>query len=126
MIWQGAIGTGVVLFIHLALRPLVRKIETYSKGTGDVETLYRMRVICPSDEAALIRTVFMRHVNSQPCMTVHGISIQETDQANKMAVVVDVFSSERKFHAVARIQLEERSDPVHRAGSGRFDDAEAS
>lgn len=110
MIWQGAFGTGVVLFIHLALRPLVRKIEAHSKGTGEGETLYRMRVVCPSEQAALIRTVIMRHVNSQPCMTVHGIAIQETDQPNKTAVVVDVFSSERNDKymndIVSRINIE--------------------
>jgi len=92
---QGAIGTGAVLFIHLALRPLVRKIEAQAKGIGEVETLYRMRVLCPSEQAAMIRAVFMRHVNAQPAMMVQGISTQETDQADRTAVVVEIFSTER-------------------------------
>jgi len=92
---QGVLGTGAVLFIHLALRPLVRKIEAETKGIGEVETVYRMRVLCPSDQAAVIRAIFMRHVNTQPAMMVQGISTQDTDQADKTAVVVEIFSSER-------------------------------
>ena len=107
---QGIIGTGAVLFIHLALRPLVQKIETRTKGMGDVETLYRMRVLCPSDQAAVIRAIFMRHVNSQPAMMVQGISTQDTDQADKTAVVVEIFSTERNDKylndLVSRISIE--------------------
>ncbi len=107
---QGIIGTVAVLFIHLALRPLAQKIETYTKGTGEIETLYRMRVICRTQEAGLIRTILMRHVNSKPQMTVQGISTQDTDQADQVAVVVEIFSSERndKYlnEIVSRISIE--------------------
>jgi putative Mg2+ transporter-C (MgtC) family protein len=92
---QGAIGTGVVLFVHLALRPLVRKIEAKTKGTGDVETFYRVRVVCPNDQLAVVRNIFMRHVNSQPTMTVQGISTQDTDQPERSAVLVEIFATER-------------------------------
>jgi putative Mg2+ transporter-C (MgtC) family protein len=92
---EGAIGTAAVLAVHLALRPLVLKIEAHTKGLADVETLYRVRVVCPGDQAALIRTIFMRHVNAQPAMTVQGISTQETDQPGMSTVVVDVFATER-------------------------------
>jgi putative Mg2+ transporter-C (MgtC) family protein len=104
-----AIGTGGVLFIHLALRPLVQKIEARTKGLGEVETIYRMRVICQSHEAGLIRTIFMRHVNAQPHMTVQGISNQDVEQ-EKTAVVVEIFSSERNDKylndLVSRISVE--------------------
>jgi putative Mg2+ transporter-C (MgtC) family protein len=107
---QGAIGTGAVLFVHLALRPLVRRIEIQTKGTGEVETLYRMRVACQSQDAAVIRAIFMRHVNSQPQMTVQGITSQDTDQAGTTAVVVDIFATERndKYmnELVSRISIE--------------------
>ncbi len=92
---QGAIGTGVVLFVHLALRPVVRKIEAKTKGTGDVETLYRVRVVCSGEQVAVVRSIFMRHVNSQSTMTVQGISTQETEQAERSAVVIEIFATER-------------------------------
>jgi putative Mg2+ transporter-C (MgtC) family protein len=107
---QGVIGTGAVLLIHLALRPLVWKIEAKTKTMKEVETVYRMRVLCPNDQAAVIRTIFIRHVNSQPAMTVQGISTQDTDQADKTAVLVEIFSTERndKYmnELVSRLSLE--------------------
>ena len=69
-----------------------------------------MRVICHSQDAGLVRTIFMRHVNSRPAMTVQGISTQDTDHADKAAVVVDIFSSERNDKVmnelVSRINIE--------------------
>lgn len=107
---QGAIGTAAVLFIHLALRPLVQGIEARTKGIGEVETLYRMRVLCNSPDAQAIRAIFMRHVNAQPAMTVQGISTQDTEQPDKEAVVVEIFSTERNDRymndLVSRISIE--------------------
>jgi putative Mg2+ transporter-C (MgtC) family protein len=37
----------------------------------------------------------MRHVNSQPTMTVQGISTQDTDQPERSAVLVEIFATER-------------------------------
>src|SRR6516165_9241072 len=59
---EGTIGTGTVLFIHLALRPLVRKIETMTKTVAEIETLYRLRVACAAREEGVVRLVLMRHV----------------------------------------------------------------
>ena len=107
---QAATGTSAVLFIHLALRPLLRHIEAQSKGTVEVETLYRMRVLCPDAQAAVIRAIFMRHVNAQPTMTVQGISTEDTDRPETSAVVVDIFSTERNDRymndLVSRISIE--------------------
>jgi putative Mg2+ transporter-C (MgtC) family protein len=69
---QALIGTGAVLFVNLALRPLVGKIEARIKTMKMVDTVYRMRVLCPNDQAAVIRTVFLRHVNAQPAIDGSG------------------------------------------------------
>jgi putative Mg2+ transporter-C (MgtC) family protein len=107
---EGAIGTVAVLLVNLTLRPLVRKIEAHTKGTGEVETVYRMRVICQRQDAALIRTIFLRHVNAQPGMTVQGISTEDTDQSDQAVVQVEIFSSERNDKylndLVSRISVE--------------------
>ena len=67
---EGAIGTAVVVALHLALRPIVAAIEIRKTLSGQVETHYRMRVICHENEAALIRGVFMRHINADSKMTI--------------------------------------------------------
>jgi putative Mg2+ transporter-C (MgtC) family protein len=92
---QAAVGTTAVLVTHLALRPLVRRIESRAKTAIEVETVYRIRVVCPHEHEGVIRTIFMRHINAQPNMTVQGISTQDTDQGEKTAVIAEVFSNER-------------------------------
>jgi putative Mg2+ transporter-C (MgtC) family protein len=92
---HAALGTLAILVAHLALRPLVRKIDASMKMVKDVETLYRVRVVCATEQEGVIRQVLMRHVNSQPAMLIQGISMQDAGQAGKMAVVAEVFSAER-------------------------------
>jgi putative Mg2+ transporter-C (MgtC) family protein len=107
---HAAVGTTGVLLIHLALRPVVRRIDVGIKTAVDVEILYRMRVVCPAREEGVIRMIFMRHVNSQPNMALQGLSTQDTDQPDQTAVIADVFSSQRndKFmnDLVSRISIE--------------------
>src|SRR4051794_11390017 len=62
--WQAAIGTAAVVTLHLTLRPVVRAIEFRKAVAVNVETHYRVRVVCQAADAALIRSVFLRHVNS--------------------------------------------------------------
>jgi putative Mg2+ transporter-C (MgtC) family protein len=107
---ESALGTAAVLFLHLSVRPLIRRIEARLKTAVEVETVYRIRVVCQSQEATLIRTILMRHINSQPPMTVQGLSAQDTEQADRTAVVAEIYSSERndKFmnDMVSRISIE--------------------
>jgi putative Mg2+ transporter-C (MgtC) family protein len=91
---EGAIGTVAVLFVHLALRPLVLRIESRTKQTGAVETLYRMRVACEIQHASTVRAIFTRHINSQPTMNLQGIATQDTNE-KEQTVVVEIFSCER-------------------------------
>jgi putative Mg2+ transporter-C (MgtC) family protein len=107
---HGALGTVAVLVVHLTLRPFVRRIDAWTKGAKEVETLYRVKVVCADREEVVVRQILMRHVNSQPSMTVQGISTQDADQPGKTAVVAEVFSSERNDRylndLVSRISIE--------------------
>lgn len=113
---EGLVGTIAVLAIHLALRPIVHKIEAKAKVTGDVETIYRVRCVCDSGQAGVIRAILTRHVSSQPAMTLQGLLTQDAEQAEKSAVVADVFSSLRndKFinEMVSRLSIEPSASSV--------------
>jgi putative Mg2+ transporter-C (MgtC) family protein len=104
------IGTGVILAVHLGLRPLALWVDAHSKRTGDVETLYRMRVVCADKQEGLVRTILLRHVNAHAHMTVQGISTQDADQPDQAAVVAEVFSMGRNDRAMedlmSRINIE--------------------
>jgi putative Mg2+ transporter-C (MgtC) family protein len=72
--WQAAFGTMLVLVVHGALRPVVRRIETYNRTASDVDTYYRIRVVCQHGQDAVIRMVLLRHVGGHPRMSIQGIS----------------------------------------------------
>jgi putative Mg2+ transporter-C (MgtC) family protein len=107
---ESTIGALVVLAIHLALRPIVNKIEAKAKAVGDVETIYRIRCICDDEQAGVIRAILTRHINSQPSMTLQGLLTQDAEQAGKTGVVADIFSSSRNDRylneIVSRLSIE--------------------
>jgi putative Mg2+ transporter-C (MgtC) family protein len=95
LILHGALGMVGVLAANLALRPVVRRVNALAKGTTEIETLYRMRVVSQSQEAGVLRGVFLRHINSHPTMTVQGLSTQAGGNAGEVVVIADIYSSER-------------------------------
>ncbi len=92
---QAAVGTVAILAVHLALRPLVRRIDAQLKGAVQVETVYRVRAVCQNVESAVVRSVMLRHVNSHPAMTIQGLSLQECGEPGSTAVVAEIYSAER-------------------------------
>jgi putative Mg2+ transporter-C (MgtC) family protein len=107
---HAAFGTAVILFAHLCLRPLSQWIDARLKKAVNVETLYRMRVVCPRQEAPLIRTILLRHVNARPTLTVQGFATHEVEKDDQAAVVVDIHSTVRNERAldelVNRVNIE--------------------
>jgi putative Mg2+ transporter-C (MgtC) family protein len=108
---HAAVGTAAILAVHLALRPVVVRINTWLKVTAtQVETLYRMRAVCDSRESAVVRSVFLRHINAHPAMTLQGLSSQECDQPGQSAVLAEIYSTERNDRflndMVSRISIE--------------------
>jgi len=69
-----------------------------------------MRAVCPGQRSAVVRTVFLRHINSHQKMSVQGLSLQECDQPGQVVVVAEIYSSERNDRymndMVSRISIE--------------------
>jgi len=107
---HAAFGTAVILFAHLILRPLGNWIDRRRKKAVFVDTFYRMRVVCTRQEAPVVRTILLRHINAHPTMTAQGFTIQETDKDDQTAVVVDIHATMRNERAledlVNRINIE--------------------
>jgi putative Mg2+ transporter-C (MgtC) family protein len=106
----GVAGTTAILGLHLTLRPLAHWVDARVKTSPDVETQYRIRVVCPRTEASLVRTILLRHVNSHPAMTAQGFDTHDTDREDRVAVVVNIYSSRRNERAleevISRINIE--------------------
>jgi putative Mg2+ transporter-C (MgtC) family protein len=96
------VGTFAILIVHIGLRPLAHWIDENRKTAPGVEISYRLRVVCPDREQALVRTILMRHVNAHPKMALQGIATQdEPDQ--RVEVTVDVFATERNDRAMEQL-----------------------
>jgi putative Mg2+ transporter-C (MgtC) family protein len=104
------IGTGAILATNISMRPASLWIESRSKGLADVDTSYRVRVVCETEEEGVIRTLLMRHVDSHASMIIQGISIQAADQPGKTTIVAEIHSSvrdDRKLQdVISRINVE--------------------
>jgi len=102
--------TIAILLSNVGLRPFVRAIEARAKTAVDVETTYRVRVVCATEHEGVIRLIFMRHINAQPGMTVQGLSTVDAEQADKSAVVAEIYSATRsdKYmnELVSRLSIE--------------------
>ena len=108
-LFEAVAGTAAVLTVHLGLRPVVCWIELRTKTTTDVETYYRLRVVCEGAESAHVRAILLRHIGGHARMTVQGISTEDSDKEGKV-VVADVYAMERNDRAmeaiVARLSIE--------------------
>jgi putative Mg2+ transporter-C (MgtC) family protein len=107
---EAAVATAVILITNLVLHPLSRWIDSWCKTWTDVETEYRLKVLCESKEENVIRTIVARHINSHPQMIVQGISIHATDDPTRAMIVADVSSAVHDERAmqdvISRINVE--------------------
>ena len=103
-------GTAVVLAAHLGLRPVARRVDALRKTAPDVETYYRIRVVCEERQEGLIRTILLRHVNSDPRMSVQSVSTEDADQPGRAVVAAEVYAAEQSDRAiqdvVSRLNIE--------------------
>jgi putative Mg2+ transporter-C (MgtC) family protein len=99
-----------ILALHLGLRPVSRWIDARVKIAVDVETAYRMMVVCQAQQEVVVRTILMRHVNSDPRMVIQRITTQEAARPDEATIVVDIFSVERADRALedlmSRVNIE--------------------
>jgi putative Mg2+ transporter-C (MgtC) family protein len=110
--WHALIGTGFILILHLALRPVARWIDSRIRLAINIEVSYRMRVICDQRHEGIVRTILLRHVNTHPGMTIQGIATQDDDHPDKTAVVADIFSLRRDDRAMEDLMSRLNIEPT--------------
>jgi putative Mg2+ transporter-C (MgtC) family protein len=104
------VGTAVVLMIHIGLRPVACWLDQQRQTAANVETAYRVRVICAESDQAIVRAIVMRHLNAHKGMIVQGTSLLDSDEPGRVVVAADVFSHQRNESAmeelVSRLNIE--------------------
>ncbi len=107
----GAVGTVVVVAMHLGLRPVARWIDAHARKATEVETIYRVRVVCEQRQEAAIRALVTQHIGSHPGLILQGIATQDADQPNLGVVTVDVFSASRNDRAMEDLTSRVDAEP---------------
>jgi putative Mg2+ transporter-C (MgtC) family protein len=108
------IGTAIILAVHLSLRPVAFWIDSRLHTATNVETAYRLRVVCEQKDEALVRNIMLRHVNSRSNMTVQGISTHE-EQTGYGIVVADIYSLQRQDRELQEIMTRLNIEPSVKA-----------
>jgi putative Mg2+ transporter-C (MgtC) family protein len=106
---EAAFGTGAILFVHIALRPVVHWIERKRRTAVDVETFYTLSITSRGGQEEAIRNILLRHVPDNPRMTIQSLSTTEPEPGH-FTVVASIFALERNDRSmedlVKRISLE--------------------
>ena len=99
---HAAVRTGIIVGTNLMLIPMSKWIDRLSKEKKNVETDYRVRVVCEQQQG-VIREMLIQDVNVYPGMAVRGISIHAGDQPGIKLIVADIDSSVRDDHAMQEL-----------------------
>lgn len=89
---HGLIITGTVLGINVALRPLARWVDAHRRAAPDAGALYHLQVVCLERDAAVVRSVILRHVNGHPGLSVQGVSSQAAAEAGDEVIAAEVMA----------------------------------
>jgi putative Mg2+ transporter-C (MgtC) family protein len=63
---------------------------------------YRLRVTCGDGTGAHIRAILLRHIGSQPGMSVQGLATEEGEKDARV-IVADISAQERNDRALEQI-----------------------
>ena len=106
------VATATILALHICLRPVSIWIDARVKQTSlDVETAYKIQVICQGKEEGVVRMILLRHINDHPRLTVQTIATQDSAEADQTIVTAEVFSPERNDRAIQDIMSRLNVEP---------------
>jgi putative Mg2+ transporter-C (MgtC) family protein len=104
-------ATVIVLALHICLRPISNWIDARRKTAIDVDTTYKLHVVCQGKEEAVVRAIVLRHLNAHPKMNVHGVTTQESEEPGRVVVVAEIFSSDRNDRALQDVMSRLNIEP---------------
>jgi putative Mg2+ transporter-C (MgtC) family protein len=91
---HAAAGAAAVLILNVLVRPISHQIDAMRKTAGEVETQYRLTVVCSSDQTVTVRAAVLQGANEHPRMTVHGLTTQP-GVPGRCCVAAEVYSAVR-------------------------------
>jgi putative Mg2+ transporter-C (MgtC) family protein len=102
-------GAIAVLAVHLCLRPLALRINRQPIDPADIETQYRVSLVCRSEDEAHIRALLLQVV-SGASLTLRALRSEDQENPSKVEVRADLMSVARNDalleQFVSRLSLE--------------------
>jgi putative Mg2+ transporter-C (MgtC) family protein len=108
---EAGIATTAILATNYLLNPLSRWIDRKAAKLAYVDTSYRLKVVCAMAEERRIRHILAQQIAAQRDMILHGIGIQNTNQADRGLVVAEVEMHVRNEHVLQEIVAQLNADP---------------
>ncbi len=99
------------MVLHLTMRPVSAYIDMKLKGAVNVETAYRVRVVCARDHEAKVRAVLLNHVHAHRFLHLNGLSLQDAEHADRATLVADVHSPKRSDAALDELMTRLNAEP---------------
>jgi putative Mg2+ transporter-C (MgtC) family protein len=105
-----AIAAACVLFIHLALKPVVEWIDYRKMQATHVETHYRLRAECSAAQELPVRNLLLRYVSAEKRLSLRALSSSATT-SGEVCVSAEVFCLQRDDHTVEQIVAQVSAEP---------------
>ncbi|MBV9239041.1 MAG: MgtC/SapB family protein [Xanthobacteraceae bacterium] len=106
---HAALATAFVIFANLGMRPLVRLINRQPVEQADIDTHYRVRVVCRSPDEAHIRTVLLQAASASQ-LSLRRLESIDVESSNRVEVTAQLTTHERSSavleQIVGRLSLE--------------------
>jgi putative Mg2+ transporter-C (MgtC) family protein len=109
--YHAATAAATIVGINLILLPLDGWIDRLCKRRKNVDTNYRLRVVCQQQQEGTVRAMLVQDINVHASMGVQGISTRTADQPGSKLVVVDIESTIRDDHAIQEIMSRVTIEP---------------
>lgn len=104
-----AVLTGLIVFINLALRPIVRLLNKFAPSGGQKERLFQMRVSCSRSDEREMRAFLVRNLSVNK-LFVHATEVEGDDR--DVTIVINVHgegTTERNIErSIGQIAMEPR------------------
>ncbi len=108
---EGAIGAVAILGANIVLRKVARLInrQDFASAT-EVEQLYRLSIVCRTDDEVQVRTLMLQMLGSVPELVIQSLHSEDLPLAGQLEVRADLLAAP-KDHAqleriISRISLE--------------------
>jgi putative Mg2+ transporter-C (MgtC) family protein len=107
---EAAIGALLIVIVHLALRPVARRIDRLPATDDEVATVYRFRAVCRASDEAHIRALLVQALTSGE-FHLRAVNSNDLDIGSDLVAVEAVISRYGRDDvaleaAVSRLSLE--------------------